>query len=103
MAAAQEHYSSFAATDVCCTSRRLVGSVFACRANDQFDPGNFRTKPPPLYPEPSVIVKQRARGFPSRVQCDTSGCAKPPIDFKTQVPFWPGLAPVVVMNNGSEY
>ena len=25
------------------------------------------------------------------IQGDTSGCAKPPVDFKTKVPFWPGL------------
>ena len=26
------------------------------------------------------------------IQGDTSRCAKPPVDFKTKVPFWPGLA-----------
>ena len=26
------------------------------------------------------------------LQGDTSGCAKPPVDFKGKVPFWPGLA-----------
>ena len=25
------------------------------------------------------------------IQGDTSGCAKPPVDFKTKVLFWPGL------------
>ena len=25
------------------------------------------------------------------VQGDTSRCAKPPVDFKTKVPLWPGL------------
>ena len=25
-------------------------------------------------------------------QGDTSHCLKPPVDFKTKVPFWPGLA-----------
>ena len=27
-----------------------------------------------------------------RLQGDTSGCDEPPVDFKTKVPFWPGLA-----------
>ena len=26
------------------------------------------------------------------VQGDTSGCDEPPTDFKTKVPFWPGLS-----------
>ena len=26
------------------------------------------------------------------IQGDTSGCAKPPIDFKTKFPLWPGQA-----------
>ena len=26
------------------------------------------------------------------IQGDTSDCAKPPVDFKTKVLFWPGLA-----------
>ena len=28
----------------------------------------------------------------SRVQGDRAACAKPPVDFKTKVPFWLGLA-----------
>ena len=28
----------------------------------------------------------------SEVQGDHSTCGEPPVDFKTQVPFWPGLA-----------
>ena len=28
----------------------------------------------------------------SNIQGDTSGCAKPPIDFKTKVQLWPGQA-----------
>ena len=25
------------------------------------------------------------------IQGDTSGCDEPPVDFKTKVPFWPGM------------
>ena len=29
--------------------------------------------------------------FGRLIQGDTSRCPKPPVDFKTKVPFWPGL------------
>ena len=28
----------------------------------------------------------------ANVQGDHSSCGEPPVDFKTKVPFWPGLA-----------
>ena len=33
----------------------------------------------------------RSNIYPLRLQGDTSHCAKPPVDFKTKVLFWPGL------------
>ena len=27
----------------------------------------------------------------TKLQTDTAGSSKPPVDFKTKVPFWPGL------------
>ena len=34
---------------------------------------------------------ERALAVAEKIQGDTSGCDEPPVDFKTRVPFWPGL------------
>ena len=45
-----------------------------------------------------IVVHGDGYGNPSAgmkifyVQGDTSGCDKPPVDFKTEVSFWPGLS-----------
>ena len=39
-----------------------------------------------------ILMLTISRASYINVQGDTSGCAKPPVDFKTKVPLWPGQA-----------
>ena len=39
-----------------------------------------------------LIVSMSGSELFGSVQDDTSGCGEPPVDFKTKVPFWPGLS-----------
>ena len=66
---------------------------------DSFDTAEFRT---PRGSLTTSVMPKKARNLlcklvynlqciPS-VQGDHSACAKPPVDFKAKVPFWPGLA-----------
>ena len=43
----------------------------------------------PLIPRLFIMIWRRRL---SSLQGDHSGCGEPPVDFKTEVPLWPGLS-----------
>ena len=57
-----------------------------------------------MYPNNSVVVEDSSLDqmtvdhiddftlYTMSIQGDHSACAKPPVDFKTKVPLWPGQA-----------